>query len=68
MVAGRIAALGTPAELKARFSAASMDEVFVRLARPASGTSASGPSMSDTASNGTTASGDDGTAGRESGG
>jgi len=35
MVAGRIAALGTPAELKARFGAASMDEVFVRLARPA---------------------------------
>jgi len=34
MVAGRIAALGTPAELKARFHAASMDEVFVRLARP----------------------------------
>jgi ABC-2 type transport system ATP-binding protein len=34
MVAGRIAALGTPAELKARFGAASVDEVFVRLARP----------------------------------
>jgi ABC-2 type transport system ATP-binding protein len=33
MVAGRIAALGTPAELKQRFGAASMDEVFVRLAR-----------------------------------
>jgi len=33
MVAGRIAALGTPAELKERFGATSMDEVFVRLAR-----------------------------------
>jgi len=33
MVAGRIAALGTPDELKAKFDAASMDEVFVRLAR-----------------------------------
>jgi len=33
MVAGRIAALGTPDELKKRFGAASMDEVFVRLAR-----------------------------------
>jgi ABC-2 type transport system ATP-binding protein len=36
MVAGRIGALGTPAELKQRFGAASMDEVFVRLARPES--------------------------------
>lgn len=34
MVAGRIAALGTPAALKAEFEAASVDEVFVRLARP----------------------------------
>jgi ABC-2 type transport system ATP-binding protein len=33
MVAGRIAALGTPAELKERFGVGSMDEVFVRLAR-----------------------------------
>jgi ABC-2 type transport system ATP-binding protein len=33
MVAGRIAALGTPDELKTKFGAASMDEVFVRLAR-----------------------------------
>jgi ABC-2 type transport system ATP-binding protein len=33
MVDGRIAALGTPAELKARFDAPSVDEVFVRLAR-----------------------------------
>jgi ABC-2 type transport system ATP-binding protein len=35
MVAGGIAALGTPAELKERFAVATMDEVFVRLARPA---------------------------------
>jgi ABC-2 type transport system ATP-binding protein len=34
MVDGRIAALGTPGELKAQFGAASIDEVFVRLARP----------------------------------
>jgi ABC-2 type transport system ATP-binding protein len=34
MVEGRIAALGTPTELKERFGAESMDEVFVRLARP----------------------------------
>jgi ABC-2 type transport system ATP-binding protein len=33
MVAGKIAALGTPAELKERFGVGSMDEVFVRLAR-----------------------------------
>jgi drug efflux transport system ATP-binding protein len=35
MVAGRIGAMGTPAELKAQFGADTMDEVFVRLARPA---------------------------------
>jgi ABC-2 type transport system ATP-binding protein len=34
MVAGRIAALGTPDELKRQFQAESIDEVFVRLARP----------------------------------
>jgi ABC-2 type transport system ATP-binding protein len=33
MVAGKIAALGTPGELKKRFSAKSMDEVFLRLVR-----------------------------------
>jgi ABC-2 type transport system ATP-binding protein len=33
MVDGRIAALGTPAELKERFGAPNVDEVFVRLAR-----------------------------------
>jgi ABC-2 type transport system ATP-binding protein len=33
MVAGKIAAMGTPAELKACFGVGSMDEVFVRLAR-----------------------------------
>ncbi|HYW11849.1 MAG TPA: ABC transporter ATP-binding protein, partial [Longimicrobium sp.] len=35
MVAGRIGGLGTPDELKAEFGAATMDEVFVCLARPA---------------------------------
>jgi drug efflux transport system ATP-binding protein len=34
MVAGRIAALDTPAELKRRFQTDSIDELFVRLARP----------------------------------
>lgn len=34
MVAGRIGAMGTPGELKGQFSATSIDEVFVRLARP----------------------------------
>ena len=34
MVDGRIAALGTPAELKSRFGGATIDDVFVRLARP----------------------------------
>jgi ABC-2 type transport system ATP-binding protein len=34
MVDGRIAALGTPAELKVRFGSESIDDVFVRLARP----------------------------------
>lgn len=35
MVDGRIAALGAPADLKREFAAPSLDEVFVRLARPA---------------------------------
>jgi ABC-2 type transport system ATP-binding protein len=35
MVDGRIGAMGTPAELKRQFTAATLDEVFVRLARPA---------------------------------
>ena len=35
MVDGRIAALGTPVELKARFGVPTIDDVFVRLARPA---------------------------------
>jgi ABC-2 type transport system ATP-binding protein len=34
MVDGRIAALGTPAELRARFGVSTMDDVFVRIARP----------------------------------
>jgi ABC-2 type transport system ATP-binding protein len=35
MVDGKIAALGTPAELKGQFGVASVDDVFVRLARAA---------------------------------
>jgi drug efflux transport system ATP-binding protein len=35
MVSGGIGAMGTPAELKRQFGTDSMDEVFVRLARPA---------------------------------
>jgi ABC-2 type transport system ATP-binding protein len=40
MVAGRIEALGRPAELKQRFDVASIDELFVRLARPSAGAAA----------------------------
>jgi ABC-2 type transport system ATP-binding protein len=35
MVDGRIDALGTPSELKQSLEAASMDEVFLKLARKA---------------------------------
>ncbi|MBX7120396.1 MAG: ABC transporter ATP-binding protein [Gemmatimonadaceae bacterium] len=35
MVDGRIAAMGSPAALKREFGAPSIDEIFVRLARPA---------------------------------
>lgn len=35
MVAGRIAAIGTPAEVKQELGARSIDDVFVQLARPA---------------------------------
>ena len=35
MVDGKIAAVGTPTELKERFGADSVDDVFVRLARGA---------------------------------
>lgn len=34
MVAGRIAAIGTPADLKREYGVDSIDELFVRLARP----------------------------------
>jgi ABC-2 type transport system ATP-binding protein len=34
MVAGRIGAIGTPAEVKRQFGARSIDDVFVQLARP----------------------------------
>jgi ABC-2 type transport system ATP-binding protein len=37
MVAGRIEALGTPAELKKQYGVASIDELFVQLARPTAG-------------------------------
>ncbi len=37
MVAGRIAALGTPGELKQQFGVQTIDEVFVTLARPVEG-------------------------------
>jgi ABC-2 type transport system ATP-binding protein len=37
MVAGRIEALGAPAELESQFGVASIDELFVRLARPTAG-------------------------------
>jgi ABC-2 type transport system ATP-binding protein len=37
MVAGRIGALGTPAELKHQFGVDTIDELFVRLARPTAG-------------------------------
>jgi ABC-2 type transport system ATP-binding protein len=37
MVDGRIGAMGTPEELKSEFGAATLDEVFVRLARPSAG-------------------------------
>ena len=40
MVAGQIGAMGTPAELKRQFDTDSMDEVFVRLARPTTGAGA----------------------------
>jgi ABC-2 type transport system ATP-binding protein len=35
MVAGRIGAMGTPAELKQRYNVRSIDDLFVQLARPA---------------------------------
>jgi ABC-2 type transport system ATP-binding protein len=41
MVTGRIDAMGTPAELKQQFQADSIDEVFVRLARPTTDTARS---------------------------
>jgi ABC-2 type transport system ATP-binding protein len=42
MVAGRIGAMGTPADLKKQFGVGTIDELFVRLARP-DGTSALEP-------------------------
>jgi ABC-2 type transport system ATP-binding protein len=37
MVAGRIGAMGTPSELKHQFGVDSVDDVFVKLARPTTG-------------------------------
>jgi ABC-2 type transport system ATP-binding protein len=34
MVDGRIEALGTPKDLKSEFEATTMDDVFLKLARP----------------------------------
>jgi ABC-2 type transport system ATP-binding protein len=34
MTSGRISAMGTPASLEEQFGAASIDEIFVQLARP----------------------------------
>jgi len=42
MVAGRIAAIGTPADLKQSAGVESIDELFVQLARPASDQAAAG--------------------------
>ena len=44
MVDGRIGAMGTPQELKKQFGVASMDDVFVQLARPSSPSGPSRPS------------------------
>jgi ABC-2 type transport system ATP-binding protein len=35
MVDGRIAAMGTPGEVRASFAARTLDEVFLKLSRPA---------------------------------
>jgi len=42
MVDGRIAAMGTPAEVKQKYDAKSLDDVFVRLVRPDASTSEHG--------------------------
>ena len=43
MVAGRIAAMGAPAELKSQFDVDTIDELFVRLARSGSTTESQAP-------------------------
>jgi drug efflux transport system ATP-binding protein len=43
MVAGRIGAMGTPAELKQEFHTESIDDLFVQLARPAAASSSPEP-------------------------
>ncbi|MDQ6828802.1 MAG: ABC transporter ATP-binding protein [Gemmatimonadota bacterium] len=47
MVEGRIAALGTPRELKEKFAVATLDDLFVRLARPAAATAAAAAAAAD---------------------
>jgi ABC-2 type transport system ATP-binding protein len=42
MVAGKIGAIGTPADLKTQFGVETIDELFVRLARPEVNTSVPG--------------------------
>jgi ABC-2 type transport system ATP-binding protein len=44
MTDGRIGAMGTPDELKARFNARTLDDVFVQLARPSEASSNTGES------------------------
>jgi ABC-2 type transport system ATP-binding protein len=47
MVAGTIAALGTPPELKQAFGAETIEEVFIRLARPSEGTGEERPGAAE---------------------
>jgi len=42
MTSGRISAMGAPHDLKQRFGAASIDDLFIRLARPAEGAAPGG--------------------------
>jgi len=45
MVDGRIGAMGTPDQLKAEFSVPTIDELFVRLARPGGSETGAGGSQ-----------------------
>lgn len=44
MVDGRIAAIGTPAEVKQKYGASNLDEVFLKLVRPGAGSTTATPS------------------------